>query len=167
MRADMAGGRPTKYNHTFAEQARKLCLLGATDGDLAKFFGVNEDTINEWKKRHKEFSVSLRKGKDQADSEVADRLYQRARGFEHASEEIKVVEGEIVRVPITKIYPPDTTAGIFWLKNRQKGKWRDRQEIDHTSDGQGFFGKAKLEIEVVEDPKTEDQPDPEDSAPAS
>lgn len=69
-----------------------------------------------------------------ADANVADRLYQRAMGFEHDSEEIKVVsigagEGsEVQRVPIKKIYPPDTVAAIFWLKNRQKDKWRDKTE---------------------------------------
>lgn len=149
--------RPTKYNKVFAEQARKLCLLGATDADLADFFGVHEDTINEWKKRHKEFSVSIKAGKDQADSEVADRLYQRARGFEHDSEEIKVVAGEVVRVPVRKVYPPDTTAAIFWMKNRQKDKWRDRHEVDHTSGDQpipllnGLVPSGPLVIEDDED----------------
>jgi hypothetical protein len=69
-------------------------------------------------------------------------LYQRAMGFEHDSEEIKVVpigqgEGsEIERVPIRKVYPPDTAAAIFWLKNRQKKKWRDKIETGLT-DGDG------------------------------
>lgn len=71
-----------------------------------------------------------------ADANVADRLYQRAMGFEHDSEEIKVVEGSIERVPIRKIYPPDTVAAIFWLKNRQRDKWRDKVETGFT-DGQG------------------------------
>ncbi len=70
---------------------------------------------------------------------VGQRLYERALGFEHDSEEIKVVsmgkEGsEIERVPIRKIYPPDTVAAIFWLKNRQPGKWRDKQEIQHSGE---------------------------------
>lgn len=43
-----AGGRPSKYREEYADQARKLCLLGATDADLASFFEVNEDTVNEW-----------------------------------------------------------------------------------------------------------------------
>jgi hypothetical protein len=133
-------GRPTKYKNEYPDQAYKLCLLGATDKELADFFEVNEDTINEWKKVHEEFSVSIKKGKIAADSNVADRLYQRAMGFEHDSEEIKVVstgkEGSIIeRVPIRKIYPPDPTAAIFWLKNRQSAKWRDKQEtrIDQNS----------------------------------
>lgn len=130
------GGRPTKYLAVYAEQAYKLCLLGATDNDLANFFEVNPDTIYEWRKNHIGFSESIKRGKDIADAEVADRLFQRAKGFEHDSEEIKVVGGEIERVPTRKIYPPDTTAAIFWLKNRRKSEWRDKVETDITSGGE-------------------------------
>ena len=133
----MGAGRPTAYKTEFNEQARKLCLLGATDKELADFFEVNEDSIHEWKKRYPEFSESIRAGKSFADANVADRLYQRAMGFEHDSEEIKVISngpmGSLIeRVPIRKIYPPDTAAAIFWLKNRQKATWRDKIETGYT-----------------------------------
>lgn len=102
----MAGGRPTKYEAEFAEQALKLSLLGATDEELADFFDVNVATLNRWKKSHPEFCASIKEGKRVADAEVAHSLYQRA------------LNG-------------DTTAAIFWLKNRRKQNWRDKQEIDH------------------------------------
>jgi hypothetical protein len=143
------GGRPTKYKDEYVEQAYKLCLLGATDKELADFFEVNEDTINEWKKVHLEFSESLKNGKALADANVADRLYQRAMGFEHDSEEIKVMfdketnEQYIERVPIRKIYAPDSVAAIFWLKNRQKDKWRDKTEVGHS----GSLGITLIEGE--------------------
>lgn len=132
----MAAGRKTKYKKENCEQVEKLCKLGATDKEIADFFNVAESTVNLWKKNHKEFSESIKRGKTLADANVADRLYQRAMGFEHDSEEIKVVSdgqglgSSIERVPVRKIYPPDTTAAIFWLKNRQKDKWRDKQELD-------------------------------------
>lgn len=138
------GGRPTKYKSEYCEQVEKLCKLGATDKEIAEFFEVSEDTIHEWKHVHKEFSESLKAGKALADANIAERLYQKAMGFEHDSEEIKVVsdgQGEgssIVRVPVRKIYPPDTTAAIFWLKNRQKDKWRDKTEQDITSKGESI-----------------------------
>jgi hypothetical protein len=150
-------GRPTKYQEEYSEQAYKLCLLGATDKDLADFFEVNEDTINEWKKVYPEFSESLKKGKDLADANVADRLYQRALGFEHDSEEIKVVSdgqglgSSIERVPIRKVYPPDSTAAIFWLKNRQKDKWRDKTEADITTKGESLNKKQDLSMLSEED----------------
>jgi hypothetical protein len=127
------GGRPTKYKDEYCDQAYKLCLLGATDKDLADFFEVDERTINNWKDQYEEFFQSLVKGKMLADANVADRLYQRALGFEHDSEEIKVISGGIAgsmieRVPIRKIYPPDTVAAKFWLMNRQPDKWREKTE---------------------------------------
>lgn len=132
-----AGGRPTKYDVAHNTSVEKLCRLGATDAELADFFAVNEDTINEWKKVHAEFSESIKRGKTIADANVADRLYQRALGFEHDSEEIKVVTmsgkfagSKIERVKIRKIYPPDSTAAIFWLKNRRSEEWRDKHDVE-------------------------------------
>lgn len=127
-------GRPTKYKVAYNKQAYKLTLLSATDKEMADFFEVAESTLNLWKKKHPEFSESIKRGKSLSDGNVADRLYQRAMGFEHASEEIKVLssgqgEGSVIeRVPVRKIYPPDTTAAIFWLKNRQPKHWRDKTE---------------------------------------
>jgi len=135
-------GRPSKYKKEYAEQAYKLCLLGATDKELADFFGVTESTLNLWKKEHPEFSESLKNGKEVADANVADRLYKRAMGYEHPEDKIFQYEGEPVIVPTIKHYPPDTTAAIFWLKNRQRGKWRDKQ--DHE-----VFGKDGGPIETV------------------
>jgi len=131
------GGRPSLYIDEYAEQARKLCLLGATDKELADFFGVVEDTINEWKKVYPEFSLSIRTGKDIADAEVADKLYQRALGYSHPEVDIRVVAGEIVQTPIVRHYPPDTPAGIHWLNNRQKQKWRSKidQEVSGPNGG--------------------------------
>ncbi|MDR8011858.1 terminase, partial [Escherichia coli] len=48
--------------------------------------------------------------------------------------DIRVIENRIVETPLEKYYPPDTTAAIFWLKNRQKDKWRDKQEVEHTGE---------------------------------
>ena len=125
-----AGGRPTKYKPKFTEEARKLCLLGATDKDLANFFGVTEKTINNWKESHEEFLQSLKKAKDELDATVVRRLFERATGYEHPEDKIFQYEGRTLIQPTIKHYPPDTTACIFWLKNRQPDKWRDKSEID-------------------------------------
>lgn len=122
-------GRPSKYKPEFAIQAEKLCRLGATDKAIADFFEVNEDTINEWKKKHTDFSESLKRGKIQADAEVADKLFQRATGYSHPDVDIKVIGGKIKKTKLIKHYPPDTTAAIFWLKNRAKDIWREKQHI--------------------------------------
>ena len=124
------GGRPTKYRAVFNDQARKLCLLGATDQELANFFEVDVATVNRWKIEHKGFCESLKRGKMEADAIVADKLFKRATGYTHADVDIKVIRGKIRITKLQKHYPPDTTAAIFWLKNRQKENWRDRQHID-------------------------------------
>lgn len=125
--------RPTKYKAEYAEQALKLCRLGATDAEIANFFEVTESTVNKWKLDHPAFSESMKKGKEFSDAEVADRLFKRATGYSHPDVDIRVVGNEIVQTPLVKHYPPDTGAAIFWLKNRQRGKWRDKVEVDNTS----------------------------------
>lgn len=122
--------RPTKYKAEFAEQARKLCLLGATDADLGGFFEVPESTINNWKKAHKEFLESIKKGKVLADAEVAARLYERALGYTHPEEKVFQNNGEIITHQTTKHYPPDTTAAAIWLNNRKPDRWRNKPEQD-------------------------------------
>jgi hypothetical protein len=123
--------RPSKYKIEYAEQAYKLCLLGATDKELADFFEVTESTLNLWKLNHNEFSESLKSGKFEADAVIASKLYHRAKGYEHPEIITATFQGEITDMKtVTKHYAPDTTAAIFWLKNRQPAKWRDKQEIE-------------------------------------
>lgn len=123
-------GRPSKYKPEYAQQAAKLCALGATDAQLADFFDVAISTVALWKVQHKEFSDALNLPKEEADKKVEQSLYRRAMGYEHDEVDIRVVEGQIIQTPIRKYYPPDTTAAIFWLKNRQIDKWRDIKAVE-------------------------------------
>lgn len=127
-------GRKTDYRDEYADQAKKLCMLGFTDKELGDFFGVTDRTINNWKKTHPTFFQSLKSGKDISDAEVALGLFKRATGFEHDDLDIRVINDKIVKTKIIKKYPADTTAGIFWLKNRQPKKWRDKQPEDFKDD---------------------------------
>jgi transcriptional regulator with XRE-family HTH domain len=131
------GGRPTKYKDEYPDQAYKLCLLGHTDAELAEFFEVAESTINEWKSKHEEFSESIKKGKAIADAEVAVSLYKRATGYSHPDVHFSSYEGKVTKTDYVKQYPPDPTAAIFWLKNRQAKLWRDKQEINLSGRVQG------------------------------
>lgn len=99
--------RPSSYKPEYAEKAMEFCLLGATDKEMADIFGVSEQTLNTWKKEHPEFLESLKEGKEMADGKVARALY------------LQAIEG-------------NTTAAIFWLKNRRKNHWRDKQEVEHS-----------------------------------
>lgn len=132
-------GRPTDYKPECVELGYKFALLGADDADLARMFGVAESTINLWKQKHPEFSESINNGKDQADAEVASKLFHRAKGYSHAA--VKIVADAKTGAEhvshFTEHYPPDTAAAIFWLKNRQRDKWRDKIDHEHAGKGGG------------------------------
>jgi len=134
-------GHPTDYKPEYDNQAFRLCLLGATDKDLADFFNVTETTINNWKIAHSNFFESIKKGKTEADIQIAESLHKRAKGYE-ITETVITKDGAI---DVEKHYPPDPTSIIFWLKNRQPKHWRDKQEIEqnntHTINPQEFIKK--------------------------
>lgn len=136
-------GRPSAYREEFAAQAEKLTKLGAIDRELAEFFGVSEQTVNSWKKEFPSFLESVKKGKEIADAEVADKLYRRATGYQHPDTHVSMYQGEVTITPLTKHYAPDPTAAIFWLKNRQPAKWRDRVEVAVTDSIADRLKKAR------------------------
>jgi len=110
-----------------------LCRqFGADDQALAEYFEVDVSTISRWKNEHPEFKEALKRGKDTFDTErVEQALLHRAIGYSHPEDDIRVVNGEVVITPTVRHYPPDTAAAIFWLKNRQRDRWRDKIEHDH------------------------------------
>jgi hypothetical protein len=126
--AKHAGGRPTAYRPEYAELGFNYAVLGAIDEQLAEFFHVTRKTIDTWKKTYPAFADALQRGKVIADAEIARSLYHRAKGYSHPETLVHCYQGEILKTDVTKHYPPDTTACIFWLKNRQPSLWRDRVE---------------------------------------
>jgi hypothetical protein len=124
-------GRPTTFKPEYVEQARKLCELGATDEELAGFFEVHVATIYRWQACHPEFCEALKAGKVAANERVERSLYHRAVGYTFDSEKVFQFQGAVVRAPVKEHVPPDTTAAIFWLKNRKPNEWRDKQQIEH------------------------------------
>ncbi|HGY1166557.1 TPA: terminase [Citrobacter braakii] len=136
--------RPTKYQEAYAEQARKLCLLGYTDAELADFFEVSEATINNWKLEHPEFLESIKKGKAVADGDVASTLFNRAIGYTAKEKREEKTADGFKEVDAEKHVPGDVTAMIFWLKNRQKDKWREKHDVNHTSDDGSMTPKAPV-----------------------
>lgn len=122
-------GRPSSYKKEYAAQSIHLTKLGAIDKDLAAFFGVSEVTINAWKDKHPEFLKSLKKGKENADNMVKQSLYRRSIGYSHPDTKFATFEGKITdSQEYTKHYPPDTTACIFWMTNRDPNNWKRNTE---------------------------------------
>jgi DNA-binding XRE family transcriptional regulator len=109
----------------------KLILLegwardGLTDEQIAKNIGITAKTLYEWKKKYSEICETLKKGKEVIDFEVENALLKHALGFEY-EEETVTQQGDVVE--IRKFSKPNTTAQIFWLKNRKAEKWREKQE---------------------------------------
>ncbi len=140
-------GRPSKFKPEFIAQAEKLCKLGATDQEIADFFEVEVRTVYRWKAENEQFCQALKSGKDEADERVERSLYARANGYEHDEVDIRVVGGAIVQTPIRKYYPPDTTAAIFWMKNRRPDQWRETKAVELTGkDGGPVQTTTKVEL---------------------
>lgn len=152
----MSGGRPTDYKPEYAEQAEKLCRLGATDAELADFFEVSDRTIYRWQSRHDEFCQALKAGKEFADERVERSLYHKAVGYSFDAEKVFQHQGEILRAPYREHIPPSDTAAIFWLKNRRKDDWRDKQHHEHTGkDETPLMAAINVTIGAESEPSSE------------
>lgn len=128
------GGRPTAYKPEYDKQAEKLCALGATDQEIADFFQVDVRSIYRWKAEHEGFCQSLKVGKAVADERVERSLFQRATGYEQDAVKIFMPANAPAPVyaPFRERVQPDTTACIFWLKNRRPDLWRDKVITEHS-----------------------------------
>lgn len=108
---------------------------GLTDEQISHNIGISVSTLNNWKNNHVEILESLKKGKEVVDRQVENALLKRALGYEY--EEVKEkFEGGVMteRIVTKKEVVADTTAQIFWLKNRKPEKWRDKPEYeDHSA----------------------------------
>lgn len=100
---------------------------GLTDKQIAKNIGISEQTLNVWKKTYPSFFESLKKGKEVVDIEVENALLKRALGYRY--DEVTIEDG-VETKRVTKEVQPDTTAQIFWLKNRRPDLWRDKQNVE-------------------------------------
>lgn len=105
---------------------------GLIDEQIAEKVGVTPSTLYEWKKKYSEISEALKKGKEVVDIQVENALLKRALGYTYEEKRVEVCEdGQKVTRTIKEVVP-DTTAQIFWLKNRRPDRWRDKQDI-HVS----------------------------------
>ena len=125
-----------------------MALEGATDQEMADFFGVDVRSLQRWKNTQPSFRHSIKAGKDATDSRVERSLYERALGYERDEVDIRVVNGEIVQTPIRKFYPPDTTAAIFWMKNRKPAEWREVKAVELSGPEGGPVQVAAVEWQL-------------------
>ena len=132
------------YGPTMCERAKAITRLGATREELAECLGVCFSTIRDWQRKHPEFQEALEAGRVEPDAHVERSLYQRATGYSHDDEEIFVHEGQVIRVPVRKHYPPETKACIFWLQNRRGDRWKDMRTHHLTARVQHEYPEDQL-----------------------
>ena len=125
-------GPKPKYDPVFAGHARRLCMMGATMQELADYFGVARCTIATWSAQYPDFGQAVAEGRLAADSVIAERLYDKAKGYEAEAERLVQIDGEWRPVSYTRRLAPDTQACIFWLRNRRPQNWRERVEHRHV-----------------------------------
>lgn len=114
-------GRPTKYDPAKNEMVTNLCLLGATDDEIADWLGIDRSTLYDWKKTHDEFFNAIQSGKIEADALVAKSLYRSA-------------------------MTGDTGASKHWLNNRRRQSWSEKTETKVTIAAEQVFKIGDVEV---------------------
>ncbi len=108
---------------------------GLTDEQISEKMGINRRTLTDWKSKYDPISLTLKRGKEVVDRQVENALLRRALGYEYEEVKEKFECGVITERTVTKKEViPDTTAQIFWLKNRKPDKWRDKPGYEDTSE---------------------------------
>ncbi len=148
-----------KYQYWLTDDGRTLLQGWARDGlideQIAEKCGITRSTLSEWKKKYPDISNALKKGKEIVDREVENALLKKAKGYnveikktfkvrkiDYDSSGKKIREYEELQTGYDEVHvPPDTTAQIFWLKNRRSDRWRDRQEEQRSSE----------EVQIIDD----------------
>ena len=148
------GDRVAKINEWLEQD--KLLLLegwsrdGLTNEQIAKNIGINVKTLYDWKNKESNISNALKKGKEVVDIEVENALLKKALGYTIMLRKQKVTkDGDVVDIEEEVHIPPDTTAQIFWLKNRRKQQWRDKVEVEK--------GESIQKIEIINDLPKDDE----------
>ncbi len=161
-------GRKEKYTEFVKprlEEITYLCRLGEIEENICKLLGVGLSNFNRYKNEYKELRDALKKGKIASNAKVAASLFKRANGYSYKEitrEPVTQLDingdpvtdpltGAIIKLlqitkEVTKDVVPDTTAQIFYLKNRDPLFWRDKQETNVTG---GPGGSAPILINYI------------------
>lgn len=126
---------PRKYE-THVKPKLLLIEAWARDGltveQIADNLGIAKSTFCVYQNKHTELSDALKNGREVIDVMVENALLKAALGYDYREEELNKVTGEPIE--LWRVAHPNTTALIFWLKNRKPRQWRDKQEIEHSGE---------------------------------
>lgn len=126
-------GPKSGFNESLKSRIVALVEEGKTLEQVGEIIGVSKQTIYNWFGHHKDLLYAVRAARQIADELVEASLFSRALGYSHPEE--KVFNSDkfgIVTHETVKHYPPDTQAAMFWLRNRQPAKWKEKTEGDVT-----------------------------------
>jgi hypothetical protein len=144
----LMAGRPTKFKEEYIHQARVAFGEGFTDAKFATLIGIGKRTFHEWRQNNEDFDKAVQEGKDEFDTNKMEAsLKKRGLGFRYTETTREPDENgklQIVKT-VSKLVIPDTTAMIFWLKNRRSDRWRDVKAVEASGpDG----GAMPIELTV-------------------
>jgi len=161
-------GRKSLFNpNKHPQQVKELAEAGKTNEQIADALNIDPATLKRWMQKNPEFRATIKTGKDYADGEVVDSLYNRAKGYKitekkviQIGDERTEIDGDgkefrvkAVRREITeKEVLPDPTSMIFWLKNRQPKDWRDKQ-VQEITGKDGAPIKTETTLNITEEVK--------------
>ena len=118
---------------------------GLTDEQIAQNMVIGYSTLQTWKMKYQDIRDTLKRGKEVVDLQVENALLKRALGYEYEEVSEKYESGTLTEKKVTKKQVvPDTTAQIFWLKNRRPDKWKDKQDVQVS-------GELKVEQTKLDD----------------
>lgn len=152
-------GRKPKYDYWISEDGLFLIGCWARDGfteeEIAKKMNIGVSTLSEWKNKFPELKETLKKNKEIVDYRVEASVLKSIMGFTETYDNQKVTkDGDVINYKETVYIPPNVLAQMFWLKNRQPHKWRDKVEITTNENDDKDNG-----IQIVNDaPKGEVKP---------
>lgn len=113
---------------------------GLTNSQIAKKMRISESTYYEYLRNFPQISEAIKKGKEVVDYEVEAQLLKSIKGFvETYNQQTVTKDGDVVDFKESKYIPPNTTAAIFWLKNRQPQKYNKKQIVEESIDDEGVI----------------------------
>ena len=137
-------GRPREFKEDYIRQARIAFSEGFTDVKFCELVDICRDSLIRWRREYPEFGKAVQEGKDEFDNDkIESSLKKRALGSRYIEktkepciirkkgETPEIIDSELsVTKTVNKVIPPDTTAIIFWLKNRRRDRWKDIKAVE-------------------------------------
>lgn len=134
-----------KFDPSFVARAENYAHLGLTEEEMSECFDVSLPAFKRWKAKHPELRSAIKRGGPEATAHVARTMYLNAIGYEHTEDKIvthRTQRGKLIVdvIPTVKKYPPNHVSGIFYLKNKDPSRWKDRQELSASDDLKKLIG---------------------------